>query len=221
MVLARADPRRRAWAVPCFALPRRGLHGRARGGAARDGASGEGLRGSPTRVVGARADGAGTATTQTFSTTGRFGFAKPEHRRAQVSAGDASGPRPAGTGAQRPPCKSKASGAALPARAASRGPRGSHRAREHPSLPPARRPRHGSRRQPLLGSSDSLSRSCPTHNGGRAPLPLGRHPPLPIDELGRPRNHLYTNSEVAVGARRAPHQSEDHPRDGAQSWRTN
>ena len=45
---------------------------------------------------------------------------------------------------------------ALPARAASRGPRGSHRAREHPSLPPARRPRHGSQRQPLLGSSDSL-----------------------------------------------------------------
>ena len=124
-MLARADPRRRAWAVPCFALPRRGLHERARGGAARDGASGEGLRCSPTRVVGARADGAGTATTQTFSTTGRFGFAKPEHRRAQVSAGDASGPRPAGTGAQRPPCKSKASGAALPARAASRGPRGS------------------------------------------------------------------------------------------------
>ena len=112
MVLARADPRRRAWAVPRFALPRRGLHGRARGGAARDGASGEGLRCSPTRVVGARADGAGTATTQTFSTTGRFGFAKPEHRRAQVSAGDASGPRPAGTGAQRPPCKSTASGAA-------------------------------------------------------------------------------------------------------------
>ena len=75
MVLARADPRRRAWAVPCFALPRRGLHERARGGAAREGASGEGLRCSPTRVVGARADGAGTATTQTFSTTGRFGFA--------------------------------------------------------------------------------------------------------------------------------------------------
>ena len=160
-MLARADPRRRAWAVPCFALPRRGLHGRARGGAARDGASGEGLRCSPTRVVGARADGAGTATTQTFSTTGRFGFAKPEHRRAQVSAGDASGPRPAGTGAQRPPCKSKASGAALPARAASRGPRGSHRAREHPSLPPARRPRHGSRRQPLLGSSDSPAPGAP------------------------------------------------------------
>ena len=32
----------------------------------------------------------------------------------------------------------------------------SHRAREHPSLPPARRPRHGSQRQPLPGSSDSL-----------------------------------------------------------------
>ena len=211
MVLARADPRRRAWAVPCFALPRRGLHGRACGGAARDGASGEGLRCSPTRVVGARADGAGTATTQTFSTTGRFGFAKPEHRRAQVSAGDASGPRPAGTGAQRPPCKSKASGAALPARAASRGPRGSHRAREHPSLPPARRPRHGSQRQPLLGSS-----GCPTQNGGRrAPLPLGRDPPLPPHELGRPRGHHHHNSEVAVGARRAPHEGKDHPRDGA------
>ena len=152
MVLARADPRRRAWAVPCFALPRRGLHGRFCGGAARDGASGEGLRCSPTRVVGARADGAGTATTQTFSTTGRFGFANdPERRRAQVSAGDASGPRPAGTGAQRPPCKSKASGA-LPARAASRGPRGSRRAREQPSLPSARRLRHRSRRQPLVES---------------------------------------------------------------------
>ena len=218
MVLARADPRRRAWAVPCFALPRRGLHGRARGGAARDGASGEGLRCSPTRVVGARADGAGTATTQTFSTTGRFGFAKPEHRRAQVSAGDASGPRPAGTGAQRPPCKSKASGA-LPARAASRGPRGSHRAREHPSLPPARRPRHRSQRQPLLGSSDSLlprSRSCPTHHGGRrAPLPLGRHPLVLVNELGHNHNHLDNHREVAVGARRAPHQGKDHPRDGA------
>ena len=32
----------------------------------------------------------------------------------------------------------------------------SHRAREHPSLPPARRPRQRSRRPPLLGSSDSL-----------------------------------------------------------------
>ena len=141
--------------------PAAGLARRARGGAARDGASGEGLRCSPTRVVGARADGAGTATTQTFSTTGRFGFAKPEHRRAQVPAGDASGPRPAGTGAQRPPCKSKASGAALPARAASRGPRGSHRARSTRRCPPldAR----------ATAPSDSLfselrlpcSRSCP------------------------------------------------------------
>ena len=64
MVLARADPRRRAWAVPCFAPPRRGLHERFCGGAARDGASGEGRRCRPTRVVGARTDGAGTATTQ-------------------------------------------------------------------------------------------------------------------------------------------------------------
>ena len=45
-------------------------------------------------------------------------------RRAQVSAGDASGPRPAGTGAQRPPGKSKASGAALPPCSRSRWPPG-------------------------------------------------------------------------------------------------
>ena len=42
--------------------------------------------------------------------------------------------------------------AALPARAASRGPRGSRRAREQPSLPSARRLRHRSRRQPLVES---------------------------------------------------------------------
>ena len=250
MVLARADPRRRA---PCFALPRRGLHDRFCGGAARDGASGEGRRCRPTRVVGARADGAGTATTQTFSTTGRFGFANdPEHRRAQVSAGDASGPRPAGTGAQRPPGKSKASGAALPPCSRSRWPPGvtprarapvaAPRSTPAPRLPAAASSRKSkltpcclSRAAPAAASAQSSKRTlslrgatrCPAaschHGGGRlAPLPLalGRGPPLPPDELGLPHDHLYHNSAVAVGARRGHDQETPHPGDGKKSGST-
>ena len=51
---------------------------------------------------------------------------------------------------QRPPCKSKASGCCSPIVPGRGGPRGSRRARERPSLPPARHPRHRSQRRPLL-----------------------------------------------------------------------
>ena len=70
----------------------------------------------------------------------------------QVSAGDGSISRPLTAGlndrhARAQPLKLLSH--LVPRRG---GPRGPHRAREHPSLPPARRPRHGSRRRPLLES---------------------------------------------------------------------
>ena len=56
-------------------------------------------------------------------------------------------------------------------------------------------------------------------NGRGAPLPLGRGPPVPTDELGLPRRHHYTNSKVAVGARRDHDQETTHKRNGAQGRR--
>ena len=67
----------------------------------------------------------------------------------------------------------------------------------------------------LFSSLPAALKAAPRHHGRGAPLPLGRDPPLPIDELGHHNNHLDNHSAVAVGARRAPRQSKDHPGDGA------
>ena len=81
----------------------------------------------------------------------RAAFAK--RRRARLDRGRV-GTAPVDRWTQRPPCKSKAMKLGLlshlvPSRG---GPRGSRRARERPSLPPARRPRHRAQRRPLLES---------------------------------------------------------------------
>ena len=73
----------------------------------------------------------------------------------------------------------------------------------------------------LRGATRCPAASC-HHGGGRlAPLPLalGRGPPLFINELGLPHDHLYHNSEVAVGARRDHDQETTHKRNGAQGRR--
>ena len=87
-------------------------------------------------------------------------------RRASLGRGRV-GTAPVDRWTQRPPCKSKASGCSpiVPGRG---GPRGSRRARERPSLPPARRPRHGSQRRPLLESKAHSLLPLPELDAGAA-----------------------------------------------------
>ena len=127
MVLARADPRRRAWAVPCFALPRRGL-----------------ARARPRRVLATARPGRDAlpsyARRRRAGRWGRHGgdtnlqhyrsvrvCERPEHRRAQsLGRRRAPGPRRQEPGLNDRQARAKHL-AALPARAAPRGPRGSPR----------------------------------------------------------------------------------------------
>ena len=128
--------------------------------------AGSGLHGQ----LGARRAGGGSAP-QKLGSTAACGFCKPvplsQSVAAQVSAGDACGPRPLTAGLNDRHARAKPLGAApiVPGRG---GPRGSRRARERPSLPPARRPRHRSRRRPLLESKAHSLLPLPELDAGAA-----------------------------------------------------
>ena len=180
------------------------------------------------------------------------GFVRVASVAAQVSAGDACGPRPLTAGLNDRRARAEPSAGAalpvlfrLPARAGvtarARAPVAALRSTPAPLLPAASSSRKSkltpcclSRAAPAAASAQSSKRTlslrgatrCPAaschHGGGRlAPLPLalGRGPPLFINELGLPHDHLYHNSEVAVGARRDHDQETTHKRNGAQGRR--
>ena len=102
------------------------------------------------------------------------GKASPRKSRA----GHASGPRRGqvdSTTAMQEPCICEAGllSHLVPSRG---GPRGSRRARERPSLPPARRPRHRAQRRPLLESKAHSLLPLPELDAGAARLKAAPRP---------------------------------------------
>ena len=193
MVLARADPRRRAGLC---------LASRSRGGACTS-AFVEGL------LATARPGRDGAAVLRASSARGPMGQARQRHKPSALPVGSGlrttrsiagHKSRPAtrrdrvrqGPGLNDRQARAKHLGLLsqlVPSRGAPRGP---HRARERPSLPPARRPRQRSRRPPLLESkAHSLLhlQGCPRRRGGVARLSskLEAHALIPRRHSEAPR----------------------------------